>query len=122
MSIQEADSVFTDPVLLSNDLATINDFIKNNVFNSIKFLCDDSDLSLDGSIYQSVVRGCQNKVGGGRVSSGLMPDYMRVLWGHVVARKHKEGKKDKSKMPVSAILQAKRSSVYTVMRMRFRGK
>jgi hypothetical protein len=93
---------------LEVDCKTIDEWTRATLFPKVKFLYQDSDLAVDGEIYNFFKMTCMEKTGEG-MRDGDRAIYQRGLWHQCVPR-------------IRKALSVKRSGVTNLTGIKFMGK
>lgn len=99
------------------DLAIINNWVRQDLFKKVKFLYDpDRDLLVNGNLFTRFKNGCSSKLIGIKVNAGMSGDfkdlYLNNLWMYATKKK---------KNLIMDGLNARRSCIYSSMQNRFTG-
>ena len=105
------------PALRQEDLAIVTQWVKNELFEKVKFLYNpEHELQVNGILYNLFVDDCKGRLVGLNTPTATgeyRRMYVELLWN--------EANKKKKNLVANG-LTAKRSSVYSAMQNRFVGK
>ena len=117
-------NIFVDQELIKRDMKIINSFLKNKLFEKVKFINSNDNLQDEmHPVYKFFQKVCRERLGEGKIrDEETRNQYCCMIWKYVCSRPNKQRKLNREKLPIRSILTAKWSGVYIVMQTRFVGK